>query len=366
MRLPLALPFLVSACGFTGGDGEPSTPDARVCVPGFVDLCGQPEPSGNFIISNTTINTDTDGRCRTLTQKGAIDVCLLYFTEVEIQAGGTLLAHGGRPLVLASKNAMKIAGTIDVSASKTRPTMQGAGGGPLAAGLCTFNAEPETAEGGGGGGAGGTFATLGGLGGTGNLDGSDRSDANRAGGKPGVALAALGVLRGGCNGQPGAMGDAPSGAPPGQGGGAVYLTAASVEISGAVRAGGSGGGAATGVDDGGGGGGSGGAIVVESPVIKISGTLIATGGGGGKGANGLSDGEAGDDGVAITPAAGGLDGAGGGPGGNGATDAAGASGVMSNGGGGGGGGGTGFVLLLGGSPLLEGSLIMPPATSRVE
>jgi hypothetical protein len=365
MRPPLTLPLLVTACGFAGGEGELPQPDAPSCVPGFVNLCGQ-APAGNFIIASTQINTDADVRCKTVTQKGGLDVCLLYFTDVEIQAGGVLFAHGYRPLVLAATGTMKIAGTIDVSSLRSRAMMPGAGSNPLAAGLCTFNAEPVQSNGGGGGGAGGTFAALGGAGGMGNLDGTDGSPADRAGGVPGDSFASLPVLRGGCNGQKGGAGNpVTGGGPSGIGGGGVYLTAAVLQIpvTGSVLAGGSGAFIATGFNEGAGGGGSGGAIVIESPMIAISGKLISTGGGGGKAANGNTDGAAGQDGVGSTAAPGGTGGGSGGNGGNGGTDGMGAPGMSANGGGGGGGGSAGFILLRGQSISLEGALIMPPATS---
>lgn len=366
MRLPLALPVLFAACGFSGGEGVP-TPDARPepeCVPGFVDVCGQAEPDGNFIVSSAQINTDADARCRTVTQAGGPNICLFYVTDAEVQLGGTVFAYGSRPFALVATNELRILGTLDVSSQRGRPTMRGAGGNP--SGLCTSVAVPESAEGGGGGGAGGTFSTVGGTGGNGNLDGSDSSMANRAGGKPGAPLQAPGLLRGGCDGQDGAPGDLPSGGAAGQGGGAVYLSAPSLTVSGVVRAGGAGAGVPTGTDDAGGGGGSGGAIILESPLLRVSGLLLATGGGGAKGANGLSDGSAGTDGEAITPAPGGGGGGGGGPGGAGGTDSAGGNGMPNNGGGGGGGGGAGFIVLLGAQPNTVGALMMPVATARAK
>lgn len=368
MRWPLALTFLLCACGFSGEEGEqPQQPDARLpppCIPGFVDVCGQAAPDGNFIVSNAQINTDADARCRTVAQSGGPNICLFYFTDVEIQAGGTVLAHGSRPFALVATNEIRILGTVDVSSQRARPTLRGAGSNP--SGLCTSVSVPEAAAGGGGGGAGGTFGTAGGKGGNGNLDGSDNSTADRAGGVPGTPLQAPALLRGGCDGQDGAPGDAPSGAAAGQGGGAVYLSAPRLTVSGQIRAGGSGGSPATGTDDGGSGGGSGGAIILESPMLTVSGRLIATGGGGGKGANDIFDGEGGDDGVDITPAAGGSDGGGGGPGGAGGTDAVGRDGTAANGGGGGGGGGAGFVVVLSAMLKTEGALMMPPAISRAK
>jgi hypothetical protein len=368
MRELLASLTLLSACGFSGaagndvppldGGADADTPLPPTCEAGFVDLCGQPPPTEALTTSAITIDTDNDARCRTVKQTGGPDLCLLYFTAVEVEAGGTFFAHGVRPLALASATTMSILGTLDVSSKRSRLARPGAGSSPAATGLCTTTTPPIGVVGlnGGGGGAGGTLATQGGSGGLGDTDG-----LSQLGGTPGAALPSLTMLRGGCDGQTGGAGrDAPGGLL-GLGGGAVYLTAASLNISGAVLAGGSGGGPA-GLDDGGGGGGSGGVIVVQSASLAVSGTLIATGGGGGQGGDGGDLGEAGDDATSIAAARGGNDPGSAGIGGNGATSGIGASGVQSIGGAGGGGGGAGFILLLGASIAADDTKIMPPAT----
>lgn len=360
-----------SACSFSGSEGD-DTPPPPVCEPRFLDLCEQPEPLDNFIVASTTINTDQDSRCKPLAQMGGPEICLLHFKEVEIQQGGTLVAYGSRPLALAATDAMRIFGTVDVSSKRsqqqpTQPAQVGAGSAPTAPGLCAFTGSPEAAAGGGGGGAGGTFATKGGDGGIGNTDNAGGGTRNRAGGLPGTALALPSILRGGCNGQPGAPGKDSTIAPSGLGGGAVYLFAPSLQLTGSVLANGSGA-DIPGGDDGGNGGGSGGMIVVESDSLAVSGLLLATAGGGAKGGNGNDPGLAGADAGTSTPVIPALGGTGGdldGDGGNGSISGDGSPGRQSRGGGGGGGGGVGHILLLGPAISVDGSTIIPPATQRV-
>ena len=362
MRGMPALFFLVSACGFSGAQGidggtpppDADGPDVPTCVPDFVNLCDLPAPTEAFLVGDVTIDTENDVRCRTVMQSGGPDICLLYFTEIEVAAGATLFAHGSRPLALVATGAMRIFGIVDVSSKRSRIAMPGAGSHP--AGLCMTTREPAGVLGpnGGGGGAGGTFGTRGGNGATGDNDGQ-----NLVGGLPGTAVPSLTMLRGGCNGQEGGVGRDLPGGLKGLGGGAVYLSAATMVVSGAVLAGGSGGGTA-GLDDGGGGGGSGGAIVLESASLRVSGLLLATGGGAGQGGDGRDLGFLGQDATMITAAPGGNNPQSTGVGGNGGTAGDGTSGATSVGGAGGGGGGSGFILLLGPEKDTTGSAIMPP------
>jgi hypothetical protein len=375
-----ALLLSISACGFSGSEGValvdddgddgaeedpvdvPAPPPA--CVPGFVDLCAQLDPGGTFSISNAEIDTDQDTRCRVVKQPNGPDLCLFYFTDVELQAGGVVLAFGSRPFALVAKNTLKIAGTLDVSSKRQRPK-RGAGSAPTQTGLCGFTTQPGTAMGGGGGGAGGTLVTAGGAGATGNQDGIGGGNANVPGGTPGAAQDAPLILRGGCDGQTGANGQGGADGTGGQGGGAVYLAAASMQITGAVLAGGAGG-TGGGNDDGGGGGGSGGVIVAQSDSLMVSGTLLATGGGGGQGGSGFQGGDAGDDASTTTSAQGGQQGGGGGRGGDGATNATGMGGQPNGAGAGGGGGGAGLVLLLGPQLDTGGAKIAPTVTKRAK
>ncbi len=296
---------------------------------------------------------------------GGQEICVFYYNKVEVQAASTLLAYGSRPFALVAKDMMIIRGTVDVSSRLVRTPAdrrRGAGGGtPASPGLCSFTSEPQSAGGGGAGGAGGTLATQGGAGGVGNTDGNGGGMADRAGGTPGQQLLTLAQLRGGCDGQNGAPGVGNTGATGGMGGGAVYLSAASLQILGNILAGGSGGAGAPENDDGGSGGGSGGVIVLESPSLTISGQLLATGGGGGRGSNTGVPAAPGSDATTTTPAPGGSNSTPGGQGGAGATNVNGAPGMENDGGGGGGGGGTGFIQLRGKTPNTGGAMIMPPA-----
>lgn len=344
-------------------DAGPDAPPA--CVPGFLDLCEQPAPTGNFIVGELQIDTDNDNRCKTLTQSGGPDVCLLHFTEIEVQSGATFLAYGSRPLALVASTSIKIIGNLDVSSRRGRLTRPGAGYAPTQDGFCGFATTPVDDTGGGGAGAGGTFLSLGGVGGDGDTDGGAA-----AGGTPGpVHSASPTVLRGGCNGQAGGAGREAPGGPGGLGGGAVYLAAPLVHINGVVYAGGSGAPPA-GRDDGGGGGGSGGMIVMQSPRLELAGSmLIANGAGGGQGGDGSTNGDFGDDATMVTAAAGGSNpNDAGGNGGAGSTSAAaaGAPGISDGAGAGGGGGGAGFILLLGAATNTTGAMISPAAVERAK
>ncbi len=334
-------------------------PGLPACVPGFINLCGQAEPTESLIVTDANgdpINTDTDPRCRSIQQGNGVDVCLLYFTEVEIPASTGLLFYGSRPLAIAARGSIKIAGTLDVSSKAIRLDRPGAGSNPSA--LCSFSREPDGVVGGGAGGAGGTLATAGGAGGM-----SIATVPPRAGGEPATALASLTALRGGCDGQRGSAGSLSSaGGRGGPGGGAVYLFAPTIQVSGKILAGGAGGASTEiGSCDGGGGGGSGGVIVLESDSIDVTGILLATGGGGGQGADSNDPGAPGSDATMLVSAPGGSEPGEGGFGGAGALATNGSNGVADTNGGGGGGGGTGFILLIGPSPTISGAMIMPPA-----
>jgi hypothetical protein len=338
------------------------------CVPGFLNLCELTAVDSDFSVTNAQIDTDADNRCQTLKQTDGPDVCLFYFKNINVQAGGTLLALGARPFALVAKDQLTIAGVLDVSSQRGRLGQPGAGSAPTATGLCSSVSPPVVATGGGGGGAGGTLMTAGGKGGIGNTDNSAGGPANAAGGVPGLAQTEPTFLRGGCNGQAGANGQTPPAGLLGQGGGAVYLSAATLVITGNVLAGGSGGGGGGGIDDGGGGGGSGGVIVAQSPSLRVSGMLLATGGGGGKGKGGGGGpgGESGADAITPSAAKGGQQGNGGGHGGDGSTSAGGGAGQDNVGGAGGGGGGSGLILLLGPQINTASSTIVPAETKRAE
>ena len=355
MRALLVL-VLSSACGFDGSTGakggeEPPAPDAGPDAPacsqvtGFVSFCA-PEPTASLTFAaGEQLNTGEDPRCQVITPQSGPPICLLYATEIEIPSGVSVTAFGSRPLALVAKSSIKIGGILDVSSKSTRPTRPGAGSHP--SGLCSFTSDAESSTGGGGGGAGGTLATAGGSGGAGDDNGNGDPAGPTDGGVPGMPLAELGFLRGGCNGQRGGTGetdgDGIAGAG-GQGGGAVYLRGGTIEVSGAILAGGSGADATRG-QGGGGGGGSGGVIVLHTPALTVTGMLLATGAGGSAGAGLNQDvGEAGSDATTTSPATGGSTGAG--LGGSGAANTVATAGLGHSWGAGGGGGGNGFIVVI--------------------
>jgi hypothetical protein len=289
---------LLGACSFQpraaidDGDGGASTDpppddataspiDATACSATFLDVCSQPEATEPFVVNGTdAINTDTDPRCRTVTQSGGGDVCLVYATDVSIGSGSILTATGSRPLAIASMSAMIVDGAINVASQR----VSGQTGPGVDDASCNFGRAPDDDAGGAGGGAGGTFAAAGGNGGIGDTDNSSGNDNTGAAGERGTIVTTVTVLRGGCRGQQG--GDAPSGGsggPGGHSGGALYLYAPlRIAVSGAILATGAGG-EGGGTQAGGGGGGSGGLVVIESGAIAIAGQISANGGGGGQG-----------------------------------------------------------------------------------
>lgn len=384
MRCSVAALIFLSACSFSGSNGNPLGPDdggldappadappdskppppppPPPCKAGFVDLCLEtPRTDALSVTGNVEINSGTDARCVVRQQTGGPDLCILYFTSIDIPSGGNLLIHGSRAVVLASTTTISIVGNLDVSSRRNRLTKNGAGNG-----TCTFTTNPENDGGGGGGGAGGTFAIQGSRGATGDLNDSNGQGGNAPGGTPGTAIALPTVLRGGCVGQKGgaAVGNGGDGGPSG---GALFLFAkGAITISGKVLASGAGG-EGGGNRAGGGGGGSGGFIVIESELQSaISGLVLATGGGGGEGGTlgGASDGNSGSDPDSANAAPGGT-GRDGGDGGSGATYLNTATvppgtPVNDNGGGGGGGGGNGFILLRGAGRAVTGTVAPAP------
>lgn len=370
--------LFVAGCGFSSPAGAPdaqippvidaavdasmpSGPDAAVCWASVVDVCGMPAPTMPFDLTAgpMMLNTDRDGRCKTVTVAGHA-VCLIYATEVTITAA--LTVTGGRPLALVSASTMMMSGAIDAGSHDLQV-------GPAADdGSCAFATNPQNDRGGAGGGAGGSFTLAAGDGGTGD---TNRTTGGSAAGGTHGATVSVPPLRGGCRGQKGGD-EQPGGFVGGAGGhagGALYLAARqSVTVSGSIRATGAGG---TGgrSEAGGGGGGSGGMIVIESASITNSGQISANGGGGGQGGGRTVMGDnvtgfAGADGaLGMTPAPGGF-GANnndsqfstGGVGGAGTTAAG--RGTDSTVGGGGGGGAAGVVRLIGTTTL--GGIISPP------
>lgn len=320
-------------------------PDAQVCFGTLTRICRASAPTGTVIIAGS-INTNTDPRCETFSQSGGPDVCVI--------AGGTLsientFAHGTRPLVLLAAGALTVNGRLDVSSTRTGPSL----GAAASTNPCQSAQNGATGVDGGGG-AGGSFGTLGGAGGDGGAAG-----AGSSGGTANPVAGTLTAIRAGCAGGDGG-GPAASGGTGGAPGGAVALYAGSqiaIIAAGSVFASGAGARAGLPTSGAGGGGGSGGLIVLDAPSIQVLGTVAANAGAGGGGADDQAAADGGDGSTVqhTTPATGGAAQTvtKGGTGGNGfaGTTAPQAGGsppaVAGSGGGGGGGGGAGIIWVHG-------------------
>lgn len=323
-------------------DGGPDMMVERVCYGaqnGLAKPCFRPAPTGDLTLP-AAINTTNDPLCSTDVMDVPASLCVIGRANINVAAGATVIVTGDRPLVLVATGTISITGTLEAASRRSTTNLDqhglvGAGSDP------TTGCQQGTQPGISGGGAGGTFVALGGGGGGGNGGG--------AGGAAGTPQAI--ALRGGCRGQnaTGTGGGATT-AQGGNGGGALYLIAAAINIEGTLNASGEGGHRGlSGNNSPGGGGGSGGLIGLDALTISNNGLVFANGGGGGEGSgNGIS-GNPGADPTSAAPAAGGINGGGGngGPGG-----AGGVSGGTTNGGngsnapadgGGGGGGGAGVI-----------------------
>jgi hypothetical protein len=350
----------------------PPPVDARLCYgAGIVQVCLATLPTVN---PNLPVGGQFDtsgGGCNLVVgQQGGPALCVV--TGVNVTVTGSLVAIGGRPLVLVATDTLTVngSGTIDVSSVSGDGARRGAGGNATE---CSRSQNGEDNDGGAGGGAGGSFGTVGGRGGTGDTNNDPPGGGLGVGGEPGSAQPSTTVLRGGCIGGAGGDGEGPrnAGGPGGDGGGAVYLIAGSrIAVDGNVFASGAGGRVTTGMDgrqEGAGGGGSGGMIVLDAPTIQVNGRVVANGGAGG-GGGGAVGGTPGGDGSTTQwnqrAAAGVGDPAPpNGPAGNGAQGTAGgATNNLEGGnsvlGAGGGAGGLGVVVTYG---TLNGGAMMSPA-----
>lgn len=352
----------IAGCGFDGASPQEQKPD-ELCTPGFFDLCPLEARAGAFSVAPDTsrsLDTGDSGDCTVVAQADGSELCLLYFDSVAIE--GELLASGPRPLALAAREKMTIAGSIDVSSRRTRPSSPGAGALGASDAACAFRGAPIGFKDGGGGGAGGSFITIGGDGGAGNADTKGGASMPSTGGvAASEGLAVPSALRGGCPGQLGGDGNVANdgrGGAGGDGGGAVYLSARELSISGRVLASGAGGAGGVLTRAGGGGGGAGGMIVLQAASVTVSGLLLASGGGGGAGAD-PNPGAPGSDPISTTPAPGGA-GRGASGGGGAGAGAKGDNGRSANDGGGGGGGGGGAILVLSPRPSLNGQAAPEP------
>lgn len=351
-------------------------------VPDQVDVCGLSEPSGPFALPLGTYTYDTDLEAFTegvvavppvvesVAQPGGPDALAWSVDGFDLQSGAILRVVGSKPLLIGSRQAINIAGRLDVSSDRSGNVTQvaGAGGNGPASGTGCAATSGENDNGGGGGAGGGGFQGIGGDGGQGDSnDAPNSNDGTSDGGTGGALQIAPSVVRGGCPGASGGNGSGGSGQG-GAGGGAVALASlVSISVGGTIEAGGAGGGAGRQDRGGGGGGGSGGYIALDAPSVTISGGAIvaANGGGGGEGGATGGSGERGEDGEATTSRADGGSIPGGSQLGNGARGSGGdvvngeSATDLREGGGGGGGGAAGFIIVRTVTPSVQSNMISP-------
>jgi hypothetical protein len=304
-----------------------------------VDVCLTALPGAELHVeSDRAVNTnDGSSDC----DPGVSAFCVIAGAGVRIDEVNTLSASGTRPLIVVSTEEIVVDGAIDVASGLTPLRV-----GPAADSARCHDGTPATGT--HGGGWGGSLGTKGGDGGP------------VGGAMAGTTLVPT-TLQGGCKGSDGAS----AGGQAGHGGGAVYLIATSISVSGTINASGGSGSGAAGGGRGGGGAGSGGMIVFDTPMLTVApgAEIFANGGGGGEG----SGGNAGVNGVdPLAPGAGGVGGIGtttggdGGVGGFGIT--AGGAGLPASAGAdgtGGGGGGAGVIKVFRAVAPVTGA-ISPP------
>ena len=371
----MVLLAIAPACGFSSPSGPPSDampdvppPDASLCYGSIVQVCFD-SPSvipgtRKDLTTDTDIDTDsTDSATCNQQNDQKLKYCVFAGAGFSLMMGKKITAHGGKPLVLLSTQKMDLAGDIDVSSHHVGPQPKGPGANPTAAGTCTFEQVATMNA----GAAGGTFGTKGGL-------GSDAVPTSGMQGKPGSAITMFPMmLRGGCPGGDSGVVDAGGPGHGGDGGGAIAILGAPIQINGNINASGSGGhgaaGSLAGVQGGGGGGGgSGGMIVLDSPMALSLGAnarIWANGGGGAEGGAPLAGGSDGNESagpaMAAAPGTGTLAGQNGGPGSLGSSGGVnGGGGTVNQGGGGGGGGGAGVIHAPG---VTDSMVVSPPTTS---
>jgi hypothetical protein len=334
-------------------DAEIDAPsiDAQTCFGGAgYTICLDQQPTQPATLTGT-FDTEDDPRCAdpvppTWLANPQDDACIVIATDITIEQGVTVDVDGDRPLVLLATGMIRIDGTLDAASHVADGDR---GPGASFGGCITTGVNGATASNRGGGGAGGSFGSKGGDGGNGNAGTATRGLARDADQPP------FDTLRAGCRGGTGAAGgDDPRAG--GHGGGAVFLVAPTIAISGIVNASGAGGRGGDRDRGGGAGGGSGGMIVLDAVELVVPGTLIANGGGGGGGADSNNDGNDGGDPNPATPNTRALRGnRAGSNAGHGGAGAAGTSpavaGDQGNDGGGGGGGGLGVIRVLSGQTL---------------
>jgi hypothetical protein len=254
---------------------------------GLFRICpdGEPVPDYEPRASISTGNDLDPGDCTEVvvqTDVRMTEVCVIFAPSIVI--ANPIQIKGTRPLVLAATDELTV--LVDLDLASRSPAVVGPGAS--FSGCPAINGTNDNSNGAGsGGGAGGSFGGTGGDGGDATVPGA-RAD------EP----AALGFVRGGCDGGRGGSGAGSGGGGlGGRGGGALYLIAGTtLRITGTINtsaAAGAGGGKSSSTSHtsgGGGGGGSGGLIGLDAPEVILEGTarLLSNGGGGAGGGGGGS------------------------------------------------------------------------------
>jgi len=339
-----------------GGDGGPDSSGNEYCAGstnGLVKPCFASQPTGTKTLTDP-YDTDVASNCEAVL-RGADGLCVVSAATINVNT--TVHVKGSKPLVLVATGAIDITGKLDAASHRgaTAPyttAFVGAGANPTAAGACNAGDVPTN----GGGGAGGTLTASGGNG------GDSATGGGNDGGVAGTAPTSIATLRGGCRAQDGHNGTVGQG---GNGGGALYLIAMSINIAGTGEINASGEAGHPGVSGGagGGGGGSGGMIVLDAMTIANIGVVYANGGGGAEGSGNTTPGAPGNEPTGAAAAGASLDISNGGSGGAGGAAGAtgGGTGQNVNGfGGGGGGGGVGLIKTFG-SGALTGNVSPAPS-----
>lgn len=252
-------------------------------------------------ISSYTAGTITLGTALNATYVSGAQVRTLpQYTNVTINSGITYTAKAwngtvGGILAFIASGTVTVTGNISASEKGFRGPASGANGTQGEGYLGTGNTS-ETANGNGGAAAQARGGAGGGGNGTAGSQGGDGSGAPDSGGRPGGSAYGSADLTTMTFG--GAGGTGKNTGPAGNGGGIVFLTGATITVTGTVVSGG-GTGASVSLPqtDGACGGGAGGSILLKAQTATLGSALItASGGSGGSGNSGAGSGGSGGSG----------------------------------------------------------------------
>ena len=188
----------------------------------YVDLPST-QPDLATTIDTSVGSSDCQLAPMSWTSAGQPDACFVVGTTINVPTDATVT--GSRPIVLVATS-ISVVGMLDVASHNNLQTRGPASPSTQCKG---FIHAPMTVDSAGGGGAGAAFMTLAGDGG--------KADNNLAAGgaAPGSDPSLPTKLRAGCDGQQGATGLSTAG-PSGVGGGAVYLLANTITVTGIINA----------------------------------------------------------------------------------------------------------------------------------